>query len=97
MGSYQYVLANSDLRIALNDDCQGREVRLSKGTEQSEKLSIEESKKIRSVSKGESYSVSKIWQWSNKSKLSTSSGEDQVGMPSSLKRDLPWMQKTEGK
>ncbi|XP_054787315.1 RING-H2 finger protein ATL46-like [Prosopis cineraria] len=96
MGSYQYVLGNSDLRIALNEERQGREARLTKGPEQSEKLSMEEAKKIRSVSKGESYSVSKVWQWSKKSRFSSSSEEDQVGMPSSLNADLPWMRNTEG-
>ncbi|KAI9121461.1 hypothetical protein K1719_008494 [Acacia pycnantha] len=92
MGSYQYVLANSDLRITLNGDR-----KLSEGTEQNDKLSTEgdkEAKKITSVSKGESYSVSKIWLWSNKGKFSSSSN-DHMGMPSSLNTDLPWM-RTEG-
>ncbi|KAI4350734.1 hypothetical protein L6164_005157 [Bauhinia variegata] len=85
MGSYQYVLGNSDLRISLNHDA---------------KLSIEgdeEAKKISSVSKGESYSVSKIWLWSKKGKFSSSS-DTQMGlpMPYSLNTDLPWMEKKEG-
>lgn len=88
MGSYQYVLGNSDLRITLNGDR-----RLSGGAEQTDKLSVEgdkEAKKITSVSKGESYSVSKIWLWSDRGKFSSSS-DDQMGMPSSLRADLPWM------
>ncbi|KAK7293317.1 hypothetical protein RJT34_16180 [Clitoria ternatea] len=95
MGSYQYVLGNSDLRIALSQHRQGRDV---KGTENLEKLRVEgdvESKSIRSVSKGESYSVSKIWQWSNKGKFSVSS-DAHIGMPSSLNPDLPWMRETIG-
>ncbi|XP_028778584.1 RING-H2 finger protein ATL46-like [Neltuma alba] len=93
MGSYQYVLGHSDLRITLNDDR-----KLSHGTEETDKLSMEgdkEAKKITSVGKGESYSVSKIWLWSNKGKFSSSSS-DQMGMPSPLNTDLPWMRTTEG-
>ncbi|KAI4347005.1 hypothetical protein L6164_007858 [Bauhinia variegata] len=49
MGSYQYVLDNSDLRISLNHD-----TKLTKGREDAEKLSIEgdiEAKKISNVNK----------------------------------------------
>ncbi|CAI0559285.1 unnamed protein product [Linum tenue] len=82
MGSYQYVLANSDLRVPLShDDGQSLGVKESKG------------KKITSVSKGESYSVSKIWLWSKKG-MST---DVNMGMPSSLSDDLPWMKKTQEK
>ncbi|KAJ1432715.1 Zinc finger, RING-type [Sesbania bispinosa] len=98
MGSYQYVLGNSDLQIALNHDLQIRDAKLMEGNENLEKHSVEgdiEAKKIRSVSKGESYSVSKIWQWSNKGKFSVSS-DAQMGMPSSLSTDLPWMRETAG-
>ncbi|RDX89178.1 RING-H2 finger protein ATL46, partial [Mucuna pruriens] len=54
MGSYQYVLGNSDLRITLSHDWQGRDTKLAKGTENLERLSLEgdiEAKKITSVSK----------------------------------------------
>ncbi|KAJ1384262.1 hypothetical protein SESBI_42706 [Sesbania bispinosa] len=49
MGSYQYVVGNSDLRVALNHDNKGLDTRLSKGTEHDVKLSVEgdmEAKKI---------------------------------------------------
>ena len=94
MGSYQYVLGNSELRIPLN--C---ERKLSEEIIQTDnKVSMEsdnEAKKITSVSKGESYSVSKIWLWSNKGRFSSSSN-DRVGVPSSLNTDLPWMRAMEG-
>lgn len=59
MGTYQYVVGDSDLQVM------------------KEKLNPEnfpgngeiEGKKISGRSKGESFSVSKIWQWSKKSEL----------------------------
>ncbi|GKU96948.1 hypothetical protein SLEP1_g10129 [Rubroshorea leprosula] len=99
MGSYQYVLGNSDLRVALSNDQHGCDIKLSNDVEQSGKSSAErdgEGKKISSVTKGESFSVSKIWLWSKKGKFSSSS-EIQIGMPPSATMDLPWMGKTQDK
>ncbi|KAK6267403.1 hypothetical protein QUC31_018240 [Theobroma cacao] len=100
MGSYQYVLGDSDLRVALsNDRSSGCDAKLSKGLEQNGNSSVErdaEAKKISSVAKGESFSVSKIWLWSKKGKFSSSS-DAQIGMPSSLNTDLPWLEKTQEK
>ncbi|XVF60351.1 hypothetical protein PTKIN_Ptkin08bG0038000 [Pterospermum kingtungense] len=99
MGSYQYVLDDSDLRVALsNDQCGGSDIKQSKGLGQSRNSSVErdvEGKKISSVTKGESFSVSKIWLWSKKGKFSSSS-DAQIGLPS-LNSDLPWLDKTQGK
>lgn len=98
MGSYQYVLGKSDLRITLNNDRKSCDAKLKKESENLEKLSVEgdiEAKKIRRVGKGESYSVSKIWLWSEKGKFSVSSDAG-MGMPSSLNAELPWMRETEG-
>ncbi|EXC31610.1 RING-H2 finger protein ATL46 [Morus notabilis] len=99
MGSYQYVLGDSVLRVALGNDQQGREVKPTKGPENgNSNPNVDgdlEGKKISSVSRGESYSVSKIWQWSKKGKFSTST-DAQIGMPSSLNMDLPWMEKAQG-
>ncbi|KAM1058698.1 hypothetical protein ACFX2B_023308 [Malus domestica] len=97
MGSYQYVLNDSDLRVPLSNDQQGRNVKTTRGIENNGNLSIDsdmEGKKISSVTKGESYSVSKIWLWSKKGKFS-SSIDTQMGMPSSLNTDLPWMKRTQ--
>ncbi|GLU11237.1 hypothetical protein SLE2022_279950 [Rubroshorea leprosula] len=99
MGSYQYVLGNSDLRVALSNDQHGCDIKLSNDVEQNGKSSAErdgEGKKISSVTKGESFSVSKIWLWSKKGKFSSSS-EIQIGMPPSATMDLPWMGKTQDK
>lgn len=97
MGSYQYVLGNSDLQVALCHDRQGHDIQLAKGIEPNENSSVVgdvEGKKIGTVTKGESYSVSKIWQWSKKGKFSSSS-DAQTGMPLSLNTELPWMSKTQ--
>ncbi|XVE83925.1 hypothetical protein DITRI_Ditri16bG0127600 [Diplodiscus trichospermus] len=100
MGSYQYVLGDSDLRVALANNRHGdREIKLSKDLEQNGISSLEgdtEGKKITSVTKGESFSVSKIWLWSKKGKFS-SSLDAQIGMPSSLNTDLPWLEKPQEK
>ncbi|OAY61554.1 hypothetical protein MANES_01G198400v8 [Manihot esculenta] len=75
MGSYQYVVADLDLQVSL---CPGRgadpgSVQIVKGRNgQNENSSIDgdvEGKKINIISKGESFSVSKIWQWSRKGKF----------------------------
>ncbi|XP_021635856.2 RING-H2 finger protein ATL47 isoform X1 [Hevea brasiliensis] len=75
MGSFQYVVADFDLQVAL---CPGRgagpgSVKLVKGRNGQNGNSPTdgdvEGKKINIRSKGESFSVSKIWQWSKKEKF----------------------------
>lgn len=73
MGSYQYVEGAMDLQVALSNPCthnarvvlkngnvRGRQYRISPGDE--------EGKKISGRSRGESFSVSKIWLWSKNSR-----------------------------
>ncbi|GLU02035.1 hypothetical protein SLE2022_193080 [Rubroshorea leprosula] len=99
MGSYQYVLGDSDLRVALSHDRNGRDIKLSKGVGQNGNSSAErdvEGKKISSVTKGESFSISKIWLWSKNGKFSSSS-DAQMGVPSSVNIDLPWVSETQKK
>ncbi|CAH8382994.1 unnamed protein product [Eruca vesicaria subsp. sativa] len=62
MGSYQYIVAESDLVVALCPDKEGLKSNV-------------EGKKINMRSKGESFSVSKIWQWSNKRSKFGNQGE----------------------
>ncbi|GMI74968.1 Arabidopsis Toxicos en Levadura 46 [Hibiscus trionum] len=95
MGSFQYVVAD-ELQVAL---CPSRG---SNGTAGSMKLvkgrgaqngnssndGDVEGKKINLTSKGESFSVSKIWQWSKKGKFPTSS--DTIGSSSSVTAGFPW-------
>ncbi|XP_024957328.1 RING-H2 finger protein ATL47 isoform X2 [Citrus sinensis] len=78
MGSYQYVVADSELQVALCPRRGGSaSVRFGKGrSAQNDNSSNDgdvEGKKINFRSKGESFSVSKIWQWSKKSKFPSSS------------------------
>ncbi|XP_050225550.1 RING-H2 finger protein ATL46-like [Mercurialis annua] len=96
MGSYQYVLGDSDLRVALCNERRNSDVRLENGSERIGNVSVDvdfEGKKISRVNKRESFSVSKIWLWSKKGKFS-SSAEAQMDMPPSLSVDLPWMGRT---
>ncbi|CAH2080015.1 unnamed protein product [Thlaspi arvense] len=95
MGSYQYVLGNSELKVPF---CNDRQRRLKPNQEkESEQIignSSSEEKKINSVAKGESFSVSKIWLWPKKDKFSS---DAQRRLPSSsLNVDdlpkLPWME-----
>ncbi|EEF44908.1 ring finger protein, putative [Ricinus communis] len=99
MGSYQYVLGDSDLRVALCTDRHARSVKPEKGNDQNGSVLVDgdlEGKKISRVTKRESFSVSKIWLWSKKGKFSSST-DAQMGMPSSLSLDLPWMDRTQEK
>ncbi|KAJ0052729.1 hypothetical protein Pint_02674 [Pistacia integerrima] len=99
MGSYQYVLGESDLRVPLCNDQRGCDLKLGRGTKDNGNSSVDEdveAKKISNMAKGESFSVSKIWLWPKKGKFSSST-DAQMGMPSSLKMDLPWMERTEEK
>ncbi|KAL6605889.1 hypothetical protein ACP70R_041542 [Stipagrostis hirtigluma subsp. patula] len=92
MGTYQYVLGTSELRVALQPGrirnssaaaMRGRPSGIS-----SINADIMEGKKICARNKGESFSVSKIWQWSNlKGKLPT--GSDDCSDAGSL----PWMKR----
>ncbi|KAI3452404.1 hypothetical protein Pfo_009069 [Paulownia fortunei] len=98
MGSYQYVVGDANLRVALSQDGAGRDAKLINGTEQSCNASADgstEGKKICIGTKTDSYSVSKIWLWSKKGKFASSS-DAQLGNPSSPNLDLPWMHRTEG-
>ncbi|XP_065864317.1 RING-H2 finger protein ATL46 [Euphorbia lathyris] len=86
MGSYQYVVAESELQVSFIP------IRVVKGRNgQNGNLTSEgdvEGKKINIRSKGESFSVSKIWQWSRKGKFPSSS-ETHLDS-SSVDVALPW-------
>ncbi|CAH2033760.1 unnamed protein product [Thlaspi arvense] len=76
MGSYQYIVAESDLVVALCPNNEGL-----KNVKEGE--SNVEGKKINMRSKGESFSVSKIWQWSNKRSKFANQAETNLVGPSS--------------
>ncbi|KAJ0257720.1 RING-H2 finger protein ATL47 [Hirschfeldia incana] len=79
MGSYQYIVADSDLVVALCPNSNNEGLKNVKG----ESESCVEGKKINMRSKGESFSVSKIWQWSNKrSKFGNQAETNLVGSSS---------------
>ena len=80
MGTYQYVLGTSELRVALQPgrirNGAGGAMRARPPGLSSINADIMEGKKICARNKGESFSVSKIWQWSNlKGKLPAGSDE----------------------
>ncbi|CAN6831183.1 unnamed protein product [Brassica oleracea] len=91
MGSYQYILGNSELKVPF---CNDRQLRLKPQDKESQDSSAEEKKMSSVVAKGESFSVSKIWLWPKKDKFSS---DAQRRLPSSsLNVDdlpkLPWME-----
>ncbi|TKY69841.1 RING-H2 finger protein ATL46 [Spatholobus suberectus] len=102
MGSFQYVVADSDLRVALGqsggDGGSSGSMRQLKGRAAPNGSSFidgdVEGKKINIARKGESFSVSKIWQWSRKDKLTGSS--DAHFHNSTVTSTLPWMNKARG-
>ncbi|RDX89024.1 RING-H2 finger protein ATL46, partial [Mucuna pruriens] len=99
MGSFQYVVADSDLRVALGpgrgDGGGSGSMRQLKGrAAPNGSFFIDgdaEGKKINIARKGDSFSVSKIWQWSKKDKLTGSS--DAHFHNSTATSTLPWMNK----
>lgn len=95
MGSYQYVLGESVLQVPL---CHDRPTDDSQLANNGNSLVDNDmgGKNIGSLTRGESFSVSKIWLWSKKGKFSSSLGP-QIGMSSSLNADLPWIEGTREK
>ncbi|XP_062234134.1 RING-H2 finger protein ATL46-like [Phragmites australis] len=96
MGSYQYVLAEANLQVSVHrrhGDGDGRTaVRLTGvGTEAA---AASEGKRIGAGSKGDSFSVSKIWQWprNGKGKLPVLASDDSPAMNGRL----PWQRRSPG-
>ncbi|XP_050373146.1 RING-H2 finger protein ATL46 [Argentina anserina] len=94
MGSYQYVVADLEVQVALRpkrSGGNGDSMRIVKGrvgqNGNSNSDSDTEGKRI--GGKGESFSVSKIWLWPRKGKF-PSSAETQVATSSSATVGLPW-------
>ncbi|KAE8730255.1 RING-H2 finger protein ATL46 [Hibiscus syriacus] len=95
MGSFQYVVAD-ELQVTLcrpsrgsNDTASSMKLVKGRGGNNgnSSNYGDFEGKKINLTSKGESFSVSKIWQWSKKGKFPSSS--DTIGSSSSISVGLP--------
>jgi len=94
MGSFQYVVADSDLQVALKASKGDGSMRQLKGIREIQDGDVE-GKKINIARKGESFSVSKIWQWSKKdSKIPSSS--DTHFHNCVANESLPWMNKARG-
>ncbi|KAL8193516.1 hypothetical protein R6Q57_026651 [Mikania cordata] len=97
MGSYEYVVGNTRLKLALNNKRDRLEAKIVEDGEENENSKViddMEGKKISIGAKTDSYSVSKIWLWSKKGKI-TSSSENEMQNPSSV-MELPWMSKRQG-
>ncbi|CAN1151271.1 RING-H2 finger protein ATL46 [Linum perenne] len=96
MGSYQYVVADLEFQVALSPNCSNSSNRrgVVKGRNGETLNSCDvDGKRIDSRSKGESFSVSKIWQWSRKGNLpAAGSSQTQMGISSSVPVtvDFPW-------
>lgn len=90
LGSYQYVVGDAHLRVALRHDHIDRDVSLLKGRGQSNPAGSEDGagKKIDIGAKTDSYSVSKIWLWPRKGKFASSADPPSENV--SFDADLPW-------
>ncbi|KAL7140837.1 hypothetical protein ABFS83_08G013800 [Erythranthe nasuta] len=104
MGSYQYIVGDAKLRVALSEDRIGCDKKIVEGAikEQScNDLGDEstEGKRICIGTKTDSYSVSKIWMWSKKGKYASSSDghlDNNNNNPCSPNLDLTWMHRRQG-
>lgn len=93
MGSVQYVVADLNLQVALPNSRGGVKVVKERGRNGSSLIDGDnEGKKINYGSKGESFSVSKIWLWSKKGKFPSSSENIHSGS-SSVNLGLPSVQR----
>ncbi|XP_010550113.1 PREDICTED: RING-H2 finger protein ATL46-like [Tarenaya hassleriana] len=89
MGSYEYVLGDSELRVPLSIDHQTKRDLQIKSKGESSVDGDGGERKISNMRKGESFSVSKIWLWSKKGK---SPSNNRTGIPYSPNiMDMPWM------
>ncbi|CAL5188965.1 unnamed protein product [Lathyrus oleraceus] len=98
MGSFQYVVCDSELQVALRPSKGDGSMRQLKGIReiQDESFSNDgdvEGKKINIARKGESFSVSKIWQWSKKDNKIPSSSDTHFHN-CVVNESLPWMNKS---
>lgn len=92
MGTSQYVVDDSNLQVAFSDNGGGEgNVRLVKESGYLPNFSVNgdvEGKKISGRTRGESYSISKIWLWSKKSRFPSSS-DNPMDMSPSLNVSAP--------
>ncbi|XP_062228175.1 RING-H2 finger protein ATL46-like [Phragmites australis] len=101
MGSYQYVLAEANLQVSVHrkhGDGNGRAAVRPRGVGSNpagnEASAAAEGKRIGAGSKGDSFSVSKIWQWprNGKGKLPVLASDDSPAMNGRL----PWQRRSPG-
>ncbi|KAL6497524.1 hypothetical protein OROHE_027153 [Orobanche hederae] len=96
MGSYEYVVGDANLRVALRGERMGCDAEVV-GNGIDRESDDGRGKKICIGTRNDSYSVSKIWLWSKKGKFASSSGEDCLEDSSSSNKvdlDMPWMHRT---
>ncbi|CAM8976566.1 unnamed protein product [Rhodiola kirilowii] len=96
MGSYQYIVGDTTLRVPLSHNTGACEPELAKRIEQNGNPSVlaeMEGKKINSAAKTDSLSISKIWLWPRKG-ISTITSNTEMGHSSSLNSDFSWMRKS---
>lgn len=101
MGSYQYVVADSVLQVALcpnrpsNEDADLKIIKGRNGQNGnfSSNIGDAEARKINIGTKKESLSVSKIWLWSKKDKFPNSTNTDFSGFPVDM--NLPWTDRSQ--
>lgn len=85
MGSYEYVVGNYELQVTFCPNKGKKDLEVEKDKGRSSMDGGSDGKKISSRSKGESFSVSKIWLWSKKDQH-----KFQDSSNSSFNVSLPW-------
>lgn len=99
MGSFQYVVADSDLRVTFRPNIRG-----DGGNGSMRQLKVRaahndadfDGKKLNIARKGESFSVSKVWLWSKKDNKLPTSSVAHIGNSSTVTANFPGMNRTRG-
>lgn len=93
MGSFQYVVGNSELQVAFCPSSRDKPVKGKIGPNSNFSIDGDfDGKKINNRSKGESFSVSKIWLWPKKDKFPDSADTHMVSSSSNV--SFPWSIRT---
>lgn len=96
MGSYQYIVDDTTLRVPLSHDKGAGGTKLARRIEHNGNPLVVgdlDGKRINSTAKADSFSISKIWLWPKKG-IPINTNDAEMGNSSSLNSDFTWIRKS---